>query len=406
MGVLGCSCNLPALLTFAVLVGITAYVASHLEFNPVVVHSASPPKFEGALAVNDVLENAEKLLPGKLRGPESVAFYKGKMYTGLGDGRIVRIVGEKITTVLQTGTADACDKQYNEQTCGRPLGLRFGHKDDLYVADCYYGLLRVNVTTGDVRTLYAASSPINGRVAKLIDDLDISKEGDIYFSDASSKYWIHEALLDVGEGRPNGRLLHFDPRTQTTEELLSDLHFANGVQLSPTQDFLLFCETHKSRVMKYHLKGSKKGSVEVFAENLPGFPDNIRANSRGGYWVGLCGSRLPDVTTSSSYLGPRPWLRKAIAHTVYVLMRFFANVDKLIPNEFSRNLAHNLPHLSSSQYLLPAHGLIVELNWKGEVARSMHAPSGRVNFISHVEEHEGHLYLGSPWNDYIGKVKL
>ena len=36
---------------------------------------------------------------------------------------------------------------------------------------------------------------------------------------------------------------------------------------------------------RYHLEGPNEGTTTSFAMNLPGFPDNIRLSSRGGFWV-------------------------------------------------------------------------------------------------------------------------
>lgn len=52
------------------------------------------------------------------------------------------------------------------------------------------------------------------------------------------------------------------------------------------------------------------------------------------------------------------------------------------------------------------YGLILELNNKGEIIQSLHAPSGSISFISEVAQQGNVLYLGSPWNHYIAKVTL
>jgi len=36
-----------------------------------------------------------------------------------------------------------------------------------------------------------------------------------------------------------------------------------------------------------YVKGEKRGQVEIFIDNLPGFPDNIRRSASGSYWIGL-----------------------------------------------------------------------------------------------------------------------
>jgi hypothetical protein len=67
----------------------------------------------------------------------------------------------------------------------------------------------------------------------------------IYFTDASTKFGYGQSDLDVLEGRPNGRLLKYDPSTKATSVLATDLFFPNGVALASDQTFLVFCETSK-----------------------------------------------------------------------------------------------------------------------------------------------------------------
>ena len=51
--------------------------------------------------------------------------------------------------------------------------------------------------------------------------------------------------------------------------------------------------------------GSKAGTFDVFAENLPGLPDNISPSSSGGYWLGVAvtrQSRLLDIFNELPFL--------------------------------------------------------------------------------------------------------
>ena len=60
---------------------------------------------------------------------------------------------------------------------------------------------------------------------------------------------------------------------------------------------------------RYHLKGPKEGTTDIFLDNLPGLPDNISPNSRGdGYWVAFAHSR----TWFTDYMVQRPTLRLAM----------------------------------------------------------------------------------------------
>lgn len=81
----------------------------------------------------------------------------------------------------------------------------------------------------------------NGEKFKITDGVVVSNDGVIYFTDASSKYNIHQFMLDIFSGIPYGRLLSYHPNTCTTHLLASGLFFPNGVAISPSQDFLVFC---------------------------------------------------------------------------------------------------------------------------------------------------------------------
>jgi len=60
---------------------------------------------------------------------------------------------------------------------------------------------------------------------------------------------------------------------------------------------------------RYHLKGINAGHAEVFVDNLPCLPDNIRPSSSGGYWI-ACGTvRYEGIFNAYDCLGPRPWIR-------------------------------------------------------------------------------------------------
>ena len=82
-----------------------------------------------------------------------------------------------------------------------------------------------------------------GQKFKTTDAVDVAHNGIIYFSDASHKYRLSKFIYDILEGRPNGRLLSYDPATKTTKVLVRDLYFANGVMVTPDQNYVIFCET-------------------------------------------------------------------------------------------------------------------------------------------------------------------
>ncbi|XXG87447.1 hypothetical protein AAC387_Pa11g2132 [Persea americana] len=240
---------------------------------------------------------SERLGDGLLPGPEDLAYDadEGVIYTGCGDGWIKRVAvaGEETSVTVENWT----------YVGGRPLGVALGAHKQLIVADAYKGLLRV--TRGAVDLLTDEADQVKFR---LTDGVDVASNGMIYFTDASYKYNAEEARLDILECQPHGRLMSFDPQTNLTQVLLHDLYFANGVALSPHHDFLVFCETPLRRCRKYHIQGGKKGTVEDFIDNLPGYPDNIRYDGEGHFWVALFAGRTLSWTIQMRY----PIVRKAI----------------------------------------------------------------------------------------------
>ena len=66
------------------------------------------------------------------------------------------------------------------------MGLRFERKTgDLYIADAYFGLLKVGPEGGLATSL---ATEAEGVPLGFANDLDIDDAGNIYFTDSSSKY--------------------------------------------------------------------------------------------------------------------------------------------------------------------------------------------------------------------------
>lgn len=314
-----------------------------------------PPALAGVLAPDTRLQQAELLAAGRIRGPEDIAVAAdGSVYSGLHDGRIVRIVGSKVETLANTG--------------GRPLGMAFDASGSLIVCDAWKGLLKLT-PAGELQVL---ATEADGLPFAFADDLDIASDGKIYFTDASSKWQQPDYLLDYLEGRPHGRLLVYDPATGRTETLVDGLYFANGVALSHNEDFVAVAETYRYRLGRYWLRGPKAGLYEVFADNLPGMPDNINSDRHGIIWVAL----------------PSP--RKAIA-------------DFADRRAWVRRLVAGLP-----RFLWPrpdAYGLAIAVNENGNIVQSLHDASGKhLRMVTSVYPWQGWLYVGSLENDRIGRL--
>ena len=60
----------------------------------------------------------------------------------------------------------------------------------------------------------------------------------------------------------------------------------NGIAISADRSHLIVALTGPCKLMRYWILGCKAGTSELFAD-LPGYPDNVRPDGKGGYWVAL-----------------------------------------------------------------------------------------------------------------------
>uniref|UniRef100_A0A914E5I0 Adipocyte plasma membrane-associated protein n=1 Tax=Acrobeloides nanus TaxID=290746 RepID=A0A914E5I0_9BILA len=174
------------LATFVVFIG--CLVALTLSpYQPIYYKLPPPPKFEGPLAVNNLLQNAELLLKGQVIGPESIIVEGNTLYTGTTDGKIVKIVNGVITKTVLLSDHKDCQtlesRLQNLHICGRPLGMRRKDKDTIIVADCYLGILSVDVEKGTKKVLLPGGTIIEGKPLLFADDFDFINEDTIVFSD-------------------------------------------------------------------------------------------------------------------------------------------------------------------------------------------------------------------------------
>ncbi|XP_070578296.1 adipocyte plasma membrane-associated protein-like [Ptychodera flava] len=368
-------------LIVVVAVAVTALIVILLPspIKPKAFSIPDPPEFVGALAPNKKLQRAKRLFEGVIQGPESMDQHKGVIYTGTANGNIMKLTGDELEYFTSFGK-EPCGGQENEHTCGRPLGIRINENGTMFAIDAYRGLFQVDTKTGDTATLVSAGAPIEKKAPKFLNDLDVQKDGIIYFTDSSYRWQRRENRYAALEGGECGRLLWYNPVTRKAKVLLKNLHFPNGVQLSPQQDYLLVSETSRARILKYNLKGPRSGKVETFAENLPGLPDNIRRSQGGGYWVGIASVRSSKFSLYD-FMTTRPWLRSIFT--------------KLFDAE-------------TMMKFLPQYGLVIELDEDGQIIQSLHDPTGEVvPSVSEVHESTtGQLYLGSYHSPFIARLDL
>ncbi|MDQ0194727.1 SMP-30/gluconolactonase/LRE family protein [Paenibacillus wynnii] len=328
----------------------------------------NPPKQrieEGPLQPNSLLERTQ-ILTHDLIQPEDLLFdEEGRLYTGTKDGMINRLILnnqeiESLEVIAETG--------------GYPLGLQFDSDGHLIAAVKEVGLVSIDPNNNNEITVLTNS--VENQPISYANELTILNEGIIYFTDSSTDYdagWPYDLL----EGKPHGRLLSYDPKTNETSIIIRKLHFANGVVLSPDEDYLLIAEMFRYRILRYWLKGPKAHTTEVFTENLPLMPDNISIDDEGDYWI-AGNKRLPMIDGMQS----KPFLKKQIA-------------------KLPHGLLMKIPTQKSNRY-----GIVLRIGSTGEIKSSYHDPSGRVFSISTALRKNDTIYLGTLMGDYIGRFDL
>nr|KYP43606.1 Adipocyte plasma membrane-associated protein [Cajanus cajan] len=339
------------------------------------------------------LQKSEILFVNQVQGPESIAFDplgRGP-YTGVADGRILFWNGhswsdfaytspnrsEALCSPKASASASALSYVETEHICGRPLGLRFDKKSgDLYIADAYFGLMKVGPQGGLATSI---TTEAEGVPLRFTNDVDVDTEGNLYFTDSSTNYQRKNFIQLVFSGEGTGRGFKYDPATKETTVLLRNVQFPNGISLSKDGSFFVFSEAMIGRLRKYWLKGDKAGTSEILAV-LPGFPDNVRVNGNGDFWVAIFSRRYTYGYLNALY----PKMRKVIL---------------------------KLPIPTKMQYMLLIGGrfraVVVKYSPEGKLLQILEDSEGEVvKAVSEVEEKDGKLWMGSVLMPFIAVYNL
>lgn len=366
-------------------------------------YSISPPtKLQGKLASNDRLNAAELLHVGKFKGPESFDSYNGELYTSIHGGYIVKIDEKEIKPFVKFGKE--CDGTWQEDKCGRPLGLKFDKKGNLYVVDTYYGIFKVD-PSGKYKQIIDTSKPIAGKVPQTPNSIDIAENGDIYWTDSSTDFPLYDGSYAT-LANPSGRLIRYNAATKTNEVLLENLAFANGLLLSEDESFVVVAETFTSRIIKYNLKGAKAGQKEIFSESLPGLPDNIHSDNRGGFLVSLVVYADSENPVLSQTLIPHPYIRKMLVRLLTLLEAPFKLLQDVYPNIYAERIMHTIGSFEIQQYLCTPITVILHFDATGKIVDAAYATNESISAISSAFIHKGYLWLGSPFMEYVARVPL
>jgi hypothetical protein len=198
----------------------------------------------------------------------------------------------------------------------------------------------------------------------------------IYFSNTSSKVVfsrknVRKIILEV---KPDGGLYSYNPEKKEVKTLIDSSFFGNGVTVSQNDEFVLMVDLTKYRIVKYWLKGEKKGETEIFMENLSGLSNGISRRADGSFWLGFT-TRRDDL------------------------------LDKIQSRTGIKKFIYSIP-----LWLQPkqeSFGMIMHINENGKILKTYYDTTGKiVSEASSIEEHNGYLYLGGDLTNHIGRYKL
>lgn len=338
------------------LIGLSYLIFWPIPVDPVAYEPAIPPGFTDDFAENSELDKLQLVhLPEGESGPEDIAVLPGgAVYTTSLSGLLYRIDGDTPIKVEDLG--------------GRPLGLRAGPDGALYIADSFRGLMRWS----GPGTLEALVADIDGEPVIYANNLDVADDGTVYFSNSSDRFDPETmggtkptSVMTIWEQSPTGYVARYTPDGKT-EKIAGGFVYTNGIALSPGEDFLLIAETGRARVHKHWLTGPKAGETELLLDNLPGYPDNLKAQGDGTYWMAFASPRVP-----AEKLMPYPFLRKVIWR------------------------------LGPMVRPAPIHrGMVVQFDGDGTILRTLQDPDGRLGITTSGQIVDDQFYvmtLDSPW---------
>lgn len=138
--------------------------------------------------------------------------------------------------------------------------------------------------------------------------------------------------------------------------------------------FICWCRLHK-----YWLIGEKAGNLEAFAI-LPGYPDNVRTNEKGEFWV-----------------------------AIHCRRSLYSHLMSLYPK--IRHFLLKLPISAKTHYLIHIggrlHAMAVKYSPEGKILQVLEDSKGKVvKAISEVEEKDGKLWMGSVLMPFVAVYDL
>jgi len=313
-----------------------------------------------------------------LSGPESIVECHKKLYTGLSDGRIVKIapldgkIGAGPVTDVTYVSDPAFPTTIEGASHGRPLGLRVIEDQNLlFVADAVYGIYMVNITTGQL-TMLVQTTDVSPAL-KFPNDVALTADRSaLYFTDVSAKFNALDLPYILLEGTCDGRILKYDFASGDVTVVMDDLCAPNSLQFNEDESRLIFTEYARNRVRIVDTMTWDTINLVY----MPTYVDNVRMTNSGNFLI--AGSVLINFDK--------------------ILVRRNPVIRQWMASAYTRDELLNL--------LDRSFNAVYEMDHDGNLVRVLYDVQGKLTYaLSHAYQlSDGRLALGSFMADHMSFV--
>lgn len=167
----------------------------------------------------------------------------------------------------------------------------------------------------------------------------------------------------------------------------------------------------------FYFLGPKKGTSEVWVENLPGESDHLIRSAdktKETYWMPIVNARNQSKPNLLDFMSDKPYLRKELLDLYFKLGSRVEQLGQEYQSEQLERLGFQMKTSLQfyQQNIGNNYGLILELDANGNILGSLHSVAGVNSFISEALEGESDspnervLYIGSFGYPYILKLVI
>ncbi|CAL1545750.1 unnamed protein product [Lymnaea stagnalis] len=357
-----------------VLVMTSLQPVQNVDIDAVSFQLPSPPLLAGSLETNNFLLDAERVHEGIVGSPSSYVFYRDDIFAVTAGGLVVNVAPCRPVTIAALSPRGC----RTVKECGHLISIRLNSDNLLVVLDAYRGLFEVHPVTGVARHLYNSNTLVNGRASVYLNDMVLMQDGTIIVSDSSPTFDFANEFWIRFEGRPDGRLLGYNPVSGQAKEIMSGLAYPTGLEITSDKQALLVAEAGRARIIRVELSKDKFFQKSNFNGNLPGMPEHIRKSKHGTYWVGL---------TYPRYQGE------------------VSVMDQYSHMATSRNYLAKRRTAEQLIMMYTQRGLAVELDGTGSVLSSLHDPAGlKVKEVVEAIDNDGAVYVAARHQKAVVRV--